>query len=707
MADRFALNMKSTSTTERLLQPSLSSGIDDKSACTYSFDYGATLRLLLVLEIEVVIISVSSLSSLFQRNDYGELVTLFGHLIGCTILTVQNETLEGFTKMGYRIPEQLLGHCACLFIPSPCTDSSTRLANFVCLKPIIYHMKTRPVHCQYVQYCTYLDNLSLFTGRNVHRTQWLDEASVNSQFDLLYHFQSFEIKSGNRRMSVRTSILNTSSDTMSSMTPMEDMMHLNSLVRYALNGLIQLSNTIHHAHFAPAVDMKVFLSRKEKFQVLFDWLSTVFYLKHSFNAKEGDLATMFFWRFGQDSIFDNKRIIACQLLKTALRLIRTIQRQYYPHRTAIYFEDEVGLMLRPMHDRDGLGFAHIVDTTGQAKHGKVASTSCSSLHTLNLSLVTYIKDAKTIISSRAHTLQRNLLNIRREVGETTHILQRCLNMPSVSDGISSCKSAVNSVEVLIVCSVPPFKISWSFASPFSTSIMPFLFVSRIIPIAIFSELRMTQKPLFSKLLDAIADVVYSGTCDGYISDCALFGTIRRVDNLHHHMFDSHLETELYRISNAVTCLGPNGLLILDEPCQSTGPKESDFFVWSFLEFFLQNNVKVVLKSNTPAARAFTCTYSTSSSSLNRVKKLYANSTGTISDTDNLTSSLTSIFSPAISERAQRLRSVFQNPRPCESAVPLQTQDRCIVKWAQSIVYHMTLAGYQQSREYVSTLFDLL
>ena len=705
MADRFALNMNSTSATESLFQPSLSSGIDDKSACTYSFDYGATLRLLLVLEIELVMISVGSLSSLFQRNDYGELVTLFGHLIGCTILTVQNETLEGFTKMGYRIPEQLLGHCACLFIPSPCTASSTRLVNFVCLKPRIHHMKTRLVHCQCVQYCTYLDNLSLFTGRNVHRTQWLDEASVNSQFDLLYHFQSFEIKNGNRRISVWKSILNTSSDAMSSMTSMKDMMHLNSLLRYAFNGLIQLSNTIHYAHFASAVDMKVFLSRKEKFQVLIDWLSTVFYLKHSFKAKEGDLATMFFWRFGQDSVFDNKRIIACQLLKTALRLIRAIQRRFYPHRTAIYFEDEVGLMLRPTHDRDG--FDHIVDATGQAKHGKAASTSYSSLNTLNLSLVTYIKDAKTIISSRAHKLQRNLSNIRKEVGETTHILHRCLNMPSVSDGVSSCKSAVNSVEVLILCSVPPFKISWSFASPFSTSIMPFVFLSRIIPIAIFSEFRMTQKPLFSKLLDAIADVVYSGTCDGYISDCALFGIIRCVDNLHHHMFDSHLETELYRISNAVTCLGSNGLLILDEPCQSTGPKESDFFVWSFLEFFLQNSVKVVLKSNTPAVRAFTCTYSACSSSLNRVKKLSANSTGTISNTDNLTSSLTSIFSPAIGERAQRLRSVFHNPRPCESAVPLQTQDRCIVKWAQSIVYHMTLAGYQQSREYVSTLFDLL
>lgn len=705
MADRFTVNMKSTSATERLFQPSLSSGIDDKSACTYSFDYGATLRLLLVLEIELVMISVSSLSSLFQRNDYGELVTLFGHFIGCTILTVQNETLEGFTKMGYQIPEQLLGHCACLFIPSPCTASSIRLANFVFLKPRIHHTQTRLVQCQYVQYCTYLDNLSLFTGRNVHRTQWLDEASVNSQFDLLYHFQSFEIKSGNRRISVRMSILNTSSDTISSLTSMNDMMHLNSLLRYALNGLIQLSNTIHHAHFAPAVDMKVFLSRKEKFQVLFDWLSTVFYLKLSFNAKEGDLATMFFWRFGQDSIFDNKRIIACQLLKTALRLIRAIQRQIYPYRTAIYFEDEVGLMLRPMHDRDGLGFDHIVD--GQAKHGKAASTSCSSLNTLNLSLVTYIKDAKTIMSSRAHKLRRNLSKIQKEVGETTHILQRCLNMPSASDRVSSCKSAVNSVEVLIVCSVPPFKISWSFASPFSTSIMPFVFLSRIIPIAIFSEFRMAQKPLFSKLLDAIGDVVYSGTCDGYISDCALFGIIRRVDNLHHHMFDSHLETELYRISNAVTCLGSNGLLILDEPCQSTGPKESDFFVWSFLEFFLQNSVKVVLKSNTPAARAFTCTYSTCSSSLNRVKKLSAKSIGTISDTDNSTSSLSSIFSPAIGERAQRLRSVFHSRLPCESAVPLQTQDRCIVKWAQSIVYHMTLAGYQQSREYVSTLFDLL
>lgn len=700
--------MKSFSAIEQLFQPSLFSDVDDKSACTYSFDYGATLRLLLVLEVELVIISVSSLSSLFQRNDCSELITLFGHLAGCTILAVQNETLEGVTKMGYGIPEQVLGHCACLLISSSCTHSSTRLANFVCLKPGNHHLEMRSVHRK-IQYCTYLDNLSLVTGRNLGKTQWLDEASVNAQFDLLYHFQSFGIKNGDRRISTRTSIFNKNGYAMSLMASMKNMMHLNSLLRHALNGLIQLSNIINHAHFASAVDMKVFLSRKEKFQVLLDWLSKVFYLKHSFNAKEGDIATMFFWRFGQDSIFDNKRIMACQLLKTALRLIRTIQRQYYSHRTTIYFEDEVGFMLHPMHDRDSSEFDdHIADTTGQAKHGKVASTSCSSLHTLNLSLLAHIKDVKTIIASRAHKLQLTLTNIRKEIVETTDILQRCFNVPSVNDRVNSCKSAVNSAEVLIVCSVPPSKISWSFASPFSTSITPFVFLSRIIPIAIFSEFRTTRKPLLSKLLDAIADVVYSGTCNGYISDCALFDIIRRVDNLHHNMFNSHLETELYRMSNTVICLGSNGLLILDEPCQSTGLKESDLLVWSFLEYFLQNSVKVVLKSNTPAVRAFTRIYSTCCSSLNRVKKLSATPTDPVSDMDNLTSSLTSTFSLTIRERAQRLHSIFDNQCLCESAVPLtQRLDHCIVKWAQSIVYHMTLAGYQRSREYVSSIFDSL
>lgn len=138
-----------------------------------------------------------------------------------------------------------------------------------------------------------------------------------------------------------------------------------------------------------------------------------------------------------------------------------------------------------------------------------------------------------------------------------------------------------------------------------------ILLTRCLPFILISGPNMSGK---STCIQNIANTVQLILSTRHVratdANCALFDYAIRYNPSSGGLFTSHFFSDLKRLYTVIKLSTSNSLVLLDEPCKSTSPKEAEYALWVFLESMLRRRSKLVIVSHLQAIDAFAGIYVT-------------------------------------------------------------------------------------------------
>ena len=215
-----------------------------------------------------------------------------------------------------------------------------------------------------------------------------------------------------------------------------------------------------------------------------------------------------------------------------------------------------------------------------------------------------LKEAKKSAEAISKSFRSVLASVQSQVGDRSIGIQflACFIERSTVQSLDFIRPSVNSAEILSALNAVSVCIG-------DKDSAHSFFVTRCLPLILITGPNLSGKSTcVQNILKTVRLVLSTRSVHADRVDCHLFDFVHSYQTSSNGLFASHFFSDLKKIDAIITSSNLNSLVLLDEPCKSTSPKEAGYILWALLEVLCRRGVKVVFVSHLHALMDFGSTY---------------------------------------------------------------------------------------------------